>query len=908
MAEEISKDNSQNIVEERKKKFLNLFAKKNLWVWVVLAVIIFLGLYIRTRNMYGLKDITTGQWTLGPDLDPFLFMRWAKYIVEHGSLMKIDYMRNVPLGFNTAIEMVLLPYLIAWFYEFLSFFSKNVTVDYASVIFPVFFFALTILSFFLLVRKIFSEHFKDNKLIPNLIALIASAFLTVLPSLLSRTIAGIPEKESAGFFFMFLAFYLFLVAWKSNGLKKIALFAVLSGIATTCMALIWGGVVFIFMTIAISVFIAFLFGKVDNNKVLAYFLWLLASTVIVMLISVRFTLRNLVASSSTGAAFAVLFILLVDFALFGNKYKIGEKIKNKIKIPNKVISLLISFLILIIAVIIFLGPSFIVNEFKDNIDHLIHPFGTDRFTLTVAENRQPYFIDEWRGSFGPIVIGIPLFFWLFFIGSIFLFWDILNKIEKKERIILTLAYALFLFALIFSRYSPQGSLDGVSGLSKTVYFGGMLLLIASFVYVYYKYYKIGKAALFKEIDFSYLILFILFFLTIVAARGGVRLIMILAPIATIIVAYFSVSFFLSARKNKDELMRSVMIAIAIIILIASAYTFYNYAKTSYDSAQIFVPNIYTQQWQKAMAWVRDNTPENAVFAHWWDYGYWLQSMGNRATVLDGGNAITYWDYFMGRHVLTGTSEEEALGFLYAHNATHLLIDSTDIGKYPAFSSIGADENYDRYSWIYTFLLDDKSTQEMQNETIYVYPGGSPLDEDSIWNENGQQILLPSGKAYVAAILLRMQGKEIKQPEAVIAYQDKQIRMPLRYAYYNEKLYDFSNGSEAGIFIFPRLIQQGQGIQVNDIGALLYLSKRTVNTNLVRLYLFNQGENFKLVHNESNLIMQNLRQQGLKIGEFAYYNDLLGPIKIWEINYPSDIKFNPDYLEKGYPSESLRMSR
>ena len=39
----------------------------------------------------------------------------------------------------------------------------------------------------------------------NLIALISSLFMIVIPIFLSRTIAGIPEKESAAFFFMFLS-------------------------------------------------------------------------------------------------------------------------------------------------------------------------------------------------------------------------------------------------------------------------------------------------------------------------------------------------------------------------------------------------------------------------------------------------------------------------------------------------------------------------------------------------------------------------------------------------------------------------------------------------------------------------------------------------------------------------------
>ena len=54
---------------------------------------------------------------------------------------------------------------------------------------------------------------------------------------------------------------------------------------------------------------------------------------------------------------------------------------------------------------------------------------------------------------------------------------------------------------------------------------------------------------------------------------------------------------------------------------------------------------------------------NAVFGHWRDYGYWVQTLGERATVLDGGNAKSYWNHLMGRYALTGTSNKEALEFL-----------------------------------------------------------------------------------------------------------------------------------------------------------------------------------------------------------------------------------------------------
>ena len=139
-------------------------------------------------------------------------------------------------------------------------------------------------------------------------------------------------------------------------------------------------------------------------------------------------------------------------------------------------------------------------------------------------------------------------------------------------------------------------------------------------------------------------------------------------------------------------------SLVILILILSLFSFWTYYNSVKVQAYSFIPSQYNQQWQKAMEWVRNETPENAVFGHWWDYGYWVQSIGNRATVVDGGNAITYWNYLMGRYVLTGDNQHDALEVLYNHDTTHFLIDSTDIGKYGAYSQIGSDENFDRLSW------------------------------------------------------------------------------------------------------------------------------------------------------------------------------------------------------------------
>ena len=66
--------------------------------------------------------------------------------------------------------------------------------------------------------------------------------------------------------------------------------------------------------------------------------------------------------------------------------------------------------------------------------------------------------------------------------------------------------------------------------------------------------------------------------------------------------------------------------------------------------------------------------------------------------------------------------------------------------------------------------------------------------------------------------------------------------------------------------------------------------------------------FKLVHTEENLLINDLRSRGIKIGDFVYYQGFQGPIKIWEINYPKNIEKNPEFLKTDYPNLELKIAK
>ena len=51
-------------------------------------------------------------------------------------------------------------------------------------------------------------------------------------------------------------------------------------------------------------------------------------------------------------------------------------------------------------------------------------------------------------------------------------------------------------------------------------------------------------------------------------------------------------------------------------------------------------SISTNDWLDALDWIKNNTPKDAVVASWWDYGYWISTMGERATLADNSTIST----------------------------------------------------------------------------------------------------------------------------------------------------------------------------------------------------------------------------------------------------------------------------
>ncbi|MBR74449.1 MAG: hypothetical protein CL872_05895, partial [Dehalococcoidaceae bacterium] len=60
----------------------------------------------------------------------------------------------------------------------------------------------------------------------------------------------------------------------------------------------------------------------------------------------------------------------------------------------------------------------------------------------------------------------------------------------------------------------------------------------------------------------------------------------------------------------------------------------------------------SNDWLATTTWIKENVPEDAVIASWWDYGYWITTLGERTTLVDNSTLIDWAIKKMGYTLIT----------------------------------------------------------------------------------------------------------------------------------------------------------------------------------------------------------------------------------------------------------------
>ncbi len=879
---------------EIRKPILNILSnKKYQWIVTILILItvLIMSSSIRLSNWELLTDHTTGK-KIPLALDPYYFLRISETIVETGGkLPKFDKMRIH--GFDANWSLEIMPRVVVWMWKTSSIFGSY-SLEAINVFSPVFFFGIGIILFFILTYFITRS---------KIAGVLACSFLAFTPAYLYRTMAGFSDHEAlgmVGFFLAMIGFVLimkFLEKMKKTGLSKSIMMGIIMGFLTVFTIFCWGGVgVFLFMIIPISFLLFWIIklkdesDSIKNNGFVFYLGWIVFSIIFAILMGMSFSdfIHRFIIGSNGILSLAVLVFISVDrLILF-----LGNHIKGYDK-KYRIVYSFIGLILLGIVGLPVIGKNFFSITWEI-INKLLNPaWGGGRINLTVAENAQPYLIN-WIGTAGTQI------FWLFVAGAVLIGFEFSKNIKsKKHRYLLLFGFISMLFGILFSRISATSILDGngIFSLSGLVYLGG----IGIFAYAFFKNYfnKLMK------IDSSTIILFAWMIVMLVVGRSTTRLFFVIAPFMCLVAGYFIVNIFKIYKKEKlEEISKILIVGILIVSVIASGISIYSSYISISGQAKYTGPSA-NSQWQDAMSWVRENTSETAVFAHWWDYGYWVETLGKRATVADGGHAQGIYDgnHKIGRYVLTTPRPETALSFFKTMDVNYLLIDQTDLGKYPAYSKIGGGNDkkgltMDRYSAIPVMSNDPRQTIETANGTTVVFSGGMYLFEDIAYNKKGKNIFLPAGKAAVAGIIINIEGNKLMQPEAVYVYNNIQTRLPVRYVYMKGKLIDFESGLDVIIDIIPAFT----GNSINQMGAAIYLSQKVSKSLFARLFLlddvFDEYGTLKLVHKEDDQVVKSLKAQGVPLGDFIYYQGFRGPIKIWNVtDIPEGIKIVDEFKAK-----------
>ena len=823
---------------------------------LLFLLILILGVWIRIQPIVNgnLIDQTTEDY-IPLALDPYYFLRHAETLLENGGVYpeEGDNFRSPHLEVDWHSEI--LPQSIVLIYKVSQTLNPESTLNFAAILNPVIFFIFGLIIFFIL-----SWVLTRNKWI----AVIGSLILTIIPPYLYRTLAGFSDHESIGMFGFFTAILLFFLGLfylerKKSSYIKSSGFGLIAGFGTMFAIASWGGIgKFLFMIFPLAFLIRWLTRKDKDawnyvNFYASWFIGVLISTLIFGYSTISVVKGQMLIPSG------ILTFLVLGYSIIETILIKSNLLNNKIMKYKE----LISFgLILIFGGIFY---QFFVGNIFDLMSNLLstilNPFKGTRLAQTVAEQKAPY-LTELISQVGKTI------FWTFLVGCLIVGWKIATGIKiKKLRPLFVIAFSFFVFGILFSKISPSSILNGDNLISKALFFISFLTIAITSIYIYKKSDW--------SIDIRWIFIVSWMIPMLLAVRSAIRVFFAIVPFISLMVpfAFFEIANW--GKKNKDDLMKILSLALILFLTVLLVITSITYFKTVKQQASYQTPS-YNTDWQNAMKFIRENTTEGAIFAHWWDYGYWVQTGGNRPTFSDGGHSQgDFGNHIFGRYVLTTPDPNTAKSFFKTNNISYLLIDPSDISKYGAYSSIGTGKNVDdRTSYIATFTSDLSEVQETRNSTLRFYRGGIMLDDDLRYVDESQDVFLPKNKAGVGAIILEKNERGYSQPKGVYVYNNKQYTLPIRYLFVNEELIDFNSGINATIFIHPNLINSQLGQQVDSDGAAMYLSEKVKDSLVAKLYLMNdplgEYEELELIHEESSY-------------PFAFnYGGYRGPIKIWEI--------------------------
>jgi len=187
----------------------------------------------------------------------------------------------------------------------------------------------------------------------------------------------------------------------------------------------------------------------------------------------------------------------------------------------------------------------------------------------------------------------------------------------------------------------------------------------------------------------------LFFLGLFA----MRVLLFSAP-AVAIISGLGLSFLLDLGKTgllsrymKRGVLRYAKIGATVFLLFL---LFFSLSLSTFGAYRMSASRMIaaSTEWQDALTYLRDNTPEEAVIMSWWDYGYWILDLAERRPVIDGG----FYAYDQERLHDVGlayctTEASEAMQVMQKYGADYLVFSEIERVLLPEIAEYGLGKAY-----------------------------------------------------------------------------------------------------------------------------------------------------------------------------------------------------------------------
>ncbi|MDQ4016406.1 MAG: glycosyltransferase family 39 protein [Thermoproteota archaeon] len=585
----------------------------------------------------------------------------------------------------------------------------------------------------------------------------SALFWAFSPAIIQRGNLGWFKSEPLGLFFGILAMYLFISAIKHKQVKYAIAKAIAGGLILGLANGSWGGVQYFSIPISLF-FIALPFFRRDLT--------------IPMYVAIAFTVLTLV----TAAAFprpGISFVLgLPGLAMMaGTAFLVIAHFVKKISRPmvqtRNVAFALIAFVAIGIAFIAagpYVSPSFrylnAINPFIGSVDPLVESVA-EHFTPTVAD----YFTD-----FSVLLMFAGLGGWLAF--------------RRRND---TAIFALLL---------------GITGVYVSATFARLLVFASTGIIVLagFGLYEVTRSIMaYRE----------------AAATPAT------APRLTAATREErrKMEFASKAHSTSGQVVKISYVIVMIMML--SIPLFYPSNSNWVSSADIptAIANggtgyrLQTEDWTEAMEWLSQNTEPDAVIASWWDYGYWITTLGNRPSLAD--NATLNHTRIQSIARMFVSDEESAMKIVQDLKADYLLVYVVgQVQFYGQTNANGTEAGGERLS-IYTLGQGGDESKKQWFMRIGGFDEANYIEEDGFtpkpefWNNTLIGRLFPFEPLYYASF--GAQGpseiQETWQPGLVGLYAqnvkypaDGGNEQPLHLVYTSPS-FENEEGIMFGIFIY-----------------------------------------------------------------------------------------------------------